>query len=105
MVQHISNQQFKDLMSKPESIVLDVRTAGEVMAGVIPNATHMDIMDHTFGQKLKDLDPEKEYLVYCRSGGRSAMACELMIRNGLNKVYNLANGIMGWDGEVVEFSM
>jgi len=104
MVQQISNQEFKDIMSKSDTLVLDVRTAGEVNAGVIPNAIHMDIMDHTFGQKIQELDSEKEYLVYCRSGGRSSMACELMMRNGINKVYNLANGIAAWDGDVVEFS-
>jgi rhodanese-related sulfurtransferase len=32
------------------------------------------------------------------------MACSVMERNGFKTVYNLANGIMYWDGEVVEFN-
>lgn len=104
MVQNISNQDFRERMGNDNTVIIDVRTTGEVMAGVIPNALHMDIMDHSFGQKIQDLNPEMEYLIYCRSGGRSAMACELLKRNGFDQVYNLANGISGWDGEVVEFS-
>jgi len=34
--------------------------------------------------------------VYCRSGGRSSSASQIMIEKGFTKVYNLRGGIIAW---------
>lgn len=49
--------------------------------------------------KLVDLEPykEKEIVVHCRSGRRSAMAQELMRQAGFRNVRNLEGGILAWE--------
>jgi rhodanese-related sulfurtransferase len=39
--------------------------------------------------------------VYCRSGARSAKACEIMNELGFENAYNLLGGILAWNGEIV----
>ncbi len=102
MFQNIDNRQFKDLQKKPNTLVLDVRTPKEIAEGYIPFANHfLDINNEAFEAELSKLDKSKNYLVYCRSGARSAKACRMMEEKGFKgQLYNLAMGITGWDGEV-----
>jgi len=56
----------------------------------------------TLGQlpsKLTELDKFKQQpvLVYCRSGSRSAHACNMLTKEGFENVSNLAGGIMAWE--------
>ena len=50
---------------------------------------------------IDDLDEwmEKEVVVHCKSGARSAAAKEFMIRNGFTNVRNLLGGIMAWQAQ------
>lgn len=85
----------------PEAIIVDVRTDMEIEEGHIPGARQMDITQtHQFMDSLSELDPSAMYLVYCRSGSRSAQACALMESRGIQKVYNLLGGFIAWNGEV-----
>jgi Rhodanese-related sulfurtransferase len=102
MFQNIDNKQFKELLKKPNTVVMDVRTPKEVSEGYIPQATiFADINDNgSFESALQKLDKTKTYLVYCRSGARSSKACKMMEEKGFKgALYNLAMGITGWDGE------
>jgi rhodanese-related sulfurtransferase len=93
-----ADQQANDT----NAIVLDVRTAEEFSEGFIPNAINIDIhQGQGFIYKLEELDKTKNYYVYCRSGARSAKACEIMNELGFASAYNLLGGIMDWNGEVV----
>ncbi len=79
--------------------VIDVRQPEEWQEGHIPEATLVPINTiYTFGQALKDLNlPADEAVLFvCRSGQRSATACEIALVAGLKRVYNLANGMIGW---------
>lgn len=84
--------EFKEKLSDPDVVVLDVRTPGEIAEGKIPNALEIDIQNSDFQQKINALDKDKTYLVYCRSGGRSARACSEMKDLGFGKLYNLEGG-------------
>jgi len=97
---NIPNAEFQKKSQEPDTVILDVRTAGEFEEGFIPHAKNIDIMGGRFVDELTKLDKSKTYLVYCRSGNRSGSACSVMAANGFTKVYNLANGIMFWDGPV-----
>jgi rhodanese-related sulfurtransferase len=46
------------------------------------------------------LDSSKTYFVYCRSGARSAQACQIFKLNGFDSCYNLLGGILEWQGEI-----
>jgi rhodanese-related sulfurtransferase len=102
MFQNVDNKKFKELFKKANTLVLDVRTPKEVSEGYIPQANmFLDINDASFESELTKLDKTKNYLVYCRSGARSARACKLMEEKGFKgELYNLAMGITGWDGDV-----
>ncbi|TPV35440.1 rhodanese-like domain-containing protein [Paucihalobacter ruber] len=83
------------------AVVLDVRTLDEVAEGVIPNAIHIDIFKgQGFIDELEQLPKDKTYFVYCRSGRRSAQACDVMQKLGFKETYNLLGGIMEWQGDI-----
>ena len=102
MYQNIENNDFKKLMKAPGTVIMDVRTPREVSEGQIPGTSiFIDINSESFEGQIQKLDKSKAYLVYCRSGARSAKACRIMEANGFKgPLYNLAHGIIGWDGEV-----
>lgn len=84
------------------AIILDVRTEEEFDSGIIANAINIDIYEGPgFIAKLEALNKSKNYYVYCRSGARSAKACEVMESLGFENAYNLQGGIIEWDGEIV----
>lgn len=74
---------------QPDAVVLDVRTPAEVRQGKIPGASTIDMMDRQFTEKIEALDKNKTYLLYCRSGNRSAQACTYMAGKGFTHLYNL----------------
>ena len=85
-----------------DAVILDVRTEEECREGVIPNAINIDIYEgQGFIDGLKNLDPSKNYYVYCKAGGRSGQACQLMNQLGFKNAYNLIGGMMEWNGVVV----
>lgn len=91
-------------ITKDESaIIIDVRTPGEVSEGVIEGASmFIDYNGGNFESEIAKLDKSKTYIVYCRSGARSAGASGVMVNNGFQHIYNLEGGIMGWTGNVVK---
>ena len=93
----IQNQQ-----SESDSVILDVRTPEEYQAGHIPNAKLINIQNpHEFMNKLSELDSSKKYYVYCRSGARSAQACQLLKQQGISDCYNLLGGVIEWKGNLI----
>ncbi len=92
----IDPRVFKDLQNKG-GVVLDVRAPQELSEGSIPGYELIDFFDPGFRDKLEQLDPEKTYLLYCRSGNRSGKACTMMKEMGFKRVYNLEGGIKAWN--------
>lgn len=97
----LSQQDWKNrLENDNQSIILDVRTEEEVAQGIIPNAIHIDIYKgQGFVEEVEKLDKTKKLYVYCRSGARSAQACNIMNQLGFDHAYNLIGGFMEWEGE------
>ncbi|KDN55728.1 rhodanese-like domain-containing protein [Flavobacterium seoulense] len=90
------------LEADENAVILDVRTEDECDEGIIPNAINIDIhKGQGFISEIEQLDKSKNYYVYCRSGARSAKACEIMNELGFDNAYNLLGGMLDWDGEVV----
>jgi rhodanese-related sulfurtransferase len=90
--QNLNGKEFREACLKTGSILLDVRTPGEFASGTIKGAKNIDILSPGFANSISKLDKNKEYLVFCRSGSRSAQACSIMSRQGF-KVSNLRGGI------------
>lgn len=93
---NVTVEQASEMITSGKTQVIDVRTAREVSQGKIKKAQNIDVMDTSFAQKLVKLDKSKPYLVYCRSGQRSAKACRMMAKEGFEELYNLKGGYMSW---------
>jgi rhodanese-related sulfurtransferase len=102
MFDNLTGEPFAEaLAADTNGVLLDVRTAAEYAEGHLPNATNIDILQPDFSLHVMDLDPAKNYYVYCRSGGRSSQACMIMASSGISgKLTNLTGGILGWTGEI-----
>jgi len=66
-----------------DAVVIDVRTPEEYDAAHIADAQLIDIQGPDFTEGIEALDPAQTYVVYCRSGNRSAVAAEQMRAIGL----------------------
>ena len=99
----IKEKSISELKSRLENqddfVLLDVRTENEVLVSKITeNSIHIP-MDK-IPSKLSHIDNNKEIIVYCKSGVRSAKVCEYLMQNNYSKVYNLKGGIIAWAKEV-----
>jgi rhodanese-related sulfurtransferase len=81
--------------------IIDCRTPGEYQMGHIPGSRLIDLMDPAFREKVQQLDKDKTYYIYCRSGSRSMTACRVMADAGIEDLHNVKFGLMGWQGSLV----
>ncbi|MFK7775281.1 MAG: rhodanese-like domain-containing protein [Saprospiraceae bacterium] len=88
--------EFKHKMKEKEIVILDVRTPVETTSGKIEGAIEINVKSADFQEKIRELDKDKTYLVYCRSGRRSVKACNIMEKEGFGKLYNLIGGFNAW---------
>ena len=77
-------------------IILDVRTPEEFAEGHLSGAMNLNVLGPDFERQVGTLDREKSYLVYCRTGNRSARAIQAMDRLGFRSVYHMFEGIVAW---------
>ena len=99
MVNEISVTELKsrrDAGAGP--FVLDVREGWELDVARIPDITHIPMNE--IPARLIELDPGKEIVVMCRSGGRSMQVAQFLARNGFQSVANLTGGILAWSRDV-----
>ena len=88
--------EFKNKMKEKDIVILDVRTPAETAEGKIEGTIEIDVKASGFEEKIKELDKDKTYLVYCRSGRRSVTACNILEKEGFKKTYNLLGGFNAW---------
>ncbi|MEK4535941.1 MULTISPECIES: rhodanese-like domain-containing protein [Peribacillus] len=97
-MKEISPNEVNALLKGNSTInIIDVREVDEVKAGKIPNAMHIPLGLVEF--RMQDLDKSKEYIMVCRSGGRSSMAVKLLENHGY-KVLNMTGGMLEWNGPI-----
>jgi rhodanese-related sulfurtransferase len=96
-------QELKQILDTNNSnlVLLDVRTPAEFNSGHLKGAINIDVTSPDFSAKISQLDSNKEYIVYCRSGGRSMSAYQQMTAMGF-KTSNCLFGMMSVDGSGLE---
>ncbi|MFC9919904.1 rhodanese-like domain-containing protein [Agromyces binzhouensis] len=67
-----------------DTVVVDVRTPAEYAAGHLDGAVNLDLTSGQLAAEIPALDAEGDYVVYCKSGNRSAQATALMEDAGLD---------------------
>ena len=76
-----------------------MREDNEVAIGRIPNSKHIRLAEVL--SRMDEIDPNRETVVHCKMGGRSARAIDALQRSGFKgKLMNLKGGIIGWSNEV-----
>jgi len=75
-------------------IVIDVRTPAEFAAGHVAGAQNIDVEAGDFATRIASLDKGGAYLLYCRTGRRSALAAAEMAKAGFTNVVD-AGGFEG----------
>ena len=91
----VSPTEASKLIESGDVEVVDVRTPEEYAAGHVEGATPIDFYAPDFADRVAELDHGKEYVVYCRTGHRSAQAAALMADQGL-AVDDVDGGIVAW---------
>jgi rhodanese-related sulfurtransferase len=79
--------------------LLDVREDWETTLAPVPT----DILHIPMGRiadRLAELDPARETVVICRSGGRSLEVARFLADHGFAEVYNLSGGILAWSRDL-----
>lgn len=95
----ITAKEAKQMMEKQDVIIVDVRRIDEYAQGHIPNA--ILVPNETIAQEAEKKLPDKNavYLIYCRSGNRSAQASHTLAELGYQNVYDFG-GIKEWPYEI-----
>ena len=89
----VNKSQVQELLSEEEELViLDVRTPQEYEAGHIQGAININVLSEEFEQRVKSMDKNSVYLVYCKSGGRSTTAVKIMNELGFEYIYHYPGG-------------
>jgi adenylyltransferase/sulfurtransferase len=100
IMQEITATELKQRIDRGDDIqIIDVREADEYQFARIPDSVHIPL-----GQvlnRMSEIDPERETVVHCKMGGRSARAIEALTRAGFKgSLTNLKGGITAWSNEV-----
>ena len=100
--QTMTYQELQNKLNAKENFVLlDVRTQEEFNAGHIPTAILLPYDEINLKAATVLPDKEKEIVVYCRSGRRSAIAKKALVELGYKDVKDFG-GISRWQGELVK---
>ena len=101
----ITAAEAKELIDTGDYIILDVRTQEEYDEKHIPGSVHIPI-DKNDVEPFK-LEVEKQLtnkrariIVYCMAGFRSEIAVKAMSNLGYKRLYNMTDGIEGWNYDV-----
>ncbi len=99
-MEEITSTELKQRLDQGDDIqLIDVREDYELAIARIPNAVHIPLAQVL--TRMDEIDPNRETVVHCKGGGRSARAIEALQRSGFKgKLMNLKGGILGWSNEV-----
>jgi rhodanese-related sulfurtransferase len=97
-MKQLTAKEVEKLLQEGKQLnIIDVREVDEVAAGKIPGAINIPLGLLEF--RMNELDKNKEYILVCRSGGRSGRAAQLLENHGYN-VINMTGGMLEWEGPV-----
>src|SRR5438128_1256634 len=99
-MEEITATELKQRLDHGDDIqIIDVREPHEYEIAQIPNSRLIPL-GQVLG-RMNEIDPERETVVHCKMGGRSAKAIETLQRAGFTgRLTNLKGGITAWSDEV-----
>jgi len=110
-IENLTADDVSQELAIGDVVLVDLREPDERMAsGAIPGATHAPrgmlefYADATSPYHRPEFATDRRIILYCASGGRSALAADALQRLGYQRVAHLDGGIKGWmaAGKMVE---
>lgn len=96
---NITPKELKEaLANNPDIFLLDVREDAEVAICDIAGANHIPL--GVLPLRLDEVPTDRDVVVYCKAGGRSAQAVAFLKGKGYSKIYNMSGGILRWIHDV-----
>jgi len=93
----LSADEFRALYNTEKGMLIDVRTAGEVESGKIPEAVNIDFYSKDFSKEVAVLNKKESIFLYGAIHSRSEKALEVIKELGFENIYVLKEGIRGWE--------
>ena len=98
-VKEMSMEELKEKLDRNDDLALiDVREQDEVDQGVIIGATHIPRGFLELRIENTESDRDKEIVLYCAGGNRSALAAQSLEAMGYTNVISMREGYTGWSG-------
>ena len=99
-MEEITPSELKKRLDNGDDIqIVDVRENNEVAISRLPNSIHIPMAQVLV--RMNEIDPNRDTVVHCKMGGRSARVIDALKRSGFTgKLMNLKGGIIGWSNEV-----
>ncbi len=87
------------MMNNEEVVLIDAREPSETAAGKIARA--IKIPAGSVATRISELEKHrgKPFIVYCKTGARSGVACNALSKDGFEKIYYMKGGILAWQDE------
>jgi phage shock protein E len=89
----VSASEAVEMFEAGERTIIDVRMPAEFDDAHVVGALNVDVDAPDFADRIAELDPDERYVVYCRSGRRSAIAAAQMAEAGIKDIAD-AGGIV-----------
>ena len=110
-IENLSPEEVATELRRGDTLLVDLREPGErVESGIIRGAVHAPrgmlefYADPTSAYHRAEFDPGRRTILFCASGGRSALAANTLRHLGYSQVAHLSGGLKAWReaGEPVE---
>ncbi len=102
-IENLTPEQVASELDREDVILIDIREDNErVQNGAIPNSVPAPRgmlefwADPTSAYHREEFDPSRRTILYCASGGRSALATDTLQGMGYENVAHLDEGIKAW---------
>ncbi|MEP6708150.1 MAG: rhodanese-like domain-containing protein [Pyrinomonadaceae bacterium] len=99
-ISEITATELKEKIDSGADVqIVDVREPNEVAIASIPNSIHIPLAQII--NRMSEIDPDRDTVVHCKMGGRSARAIQALQASGFaGKLTNLKGGITAWSNDV-----
>ena len=105
-INQMNSDELIEFIELNDAILVDVRTEDEYNSGYIESSLNIDYYSNEFSVNADKLDKNTPIILYSRSGKRSSMSANKILKIGFKEIYNLEGGILEWieEGNAVIFN-
>ncbi|MGE5257148.1 MAG: rhodanese-like domain-containing protein [Hyphomicrobiales bacterium] len=97
--QEVTPKEAAELIQNIQPLILDVRTPVEYSRGHLRDSVLLPLQQ--LQNRWQDIAAhrDQDVLIYCATGNRSTVAAKILIDHGFKRIFNLRQGISGWERE------